>query len=209
MRLDSYIRTSYVDIGRALRELISVGSQTILAPIDFGCDLFLAQSAIEAHCTPEAIHEFMSMQVLPCTHALRCITLQGLSQVYSSLRGRAASLSAQSAQAMGSVIEAQTRLEGFRALASELYYERSSERMRGAPVPFIGRLEQSITAYEEEIAASLSALEAACSAQRQLFIDSSRAFADIRAIEVQELAHREKAMSLLGNIKAFIYSYLS
>ena len=197
-----------IDIGRALRELISAGSQTILAPIDFGCDLFLAQSAIETSCTPEMIHEFISTQVLPCTYALRCITLQGLSQIYSRLRGRAVSLSTQSALAIGSVIEAQTRLERFRVLASELYYERSLERTRRAPAPFIGRLEQSIIAYEEEIAASLSALETACSAQRQLFIDCSKAFADIRAIEAQELAHREKAMSLLLDIKTFMFSHL-
>ena len=105
-----------VDIGRALRELVSAGSQTILAPIDLGYDIFLAQSAIEAHCTPEAIREFMSTQVLPCIQALRCITLQGLSQVYSSLRGRAISLSALSARAIGSVVEAHTCLEGFRII---------------------------------------------------------------------------------------------
>ena len=76
-------------------------------------------------------------------------------------------------------------------------------------MPFIGRLEQSITAYEGEIATSLSAFEEACSAQRQLYIDCSKAFADIRAIEAQELAHREKAMNLLVDIKTFIFSYLT
>ena len=75
-----------LDLDRVLQELILVGAQTALAPIDLGAIISSITHALETRRTQEDIQDFADTMVFPCLRHLSSITPSHLSDLYIELQ---------------------------------------------------------------------------------------------------------------------------